>query len=392
MRRFHTVAASATLSALALAMVGCGLPFGGSDDEEEVSTARTYNGTASVGDFISIAIDDEAGTIAYENRSNGDSGTATFEVDSNGVFTIDDPSGVLGTSGYEVPGFALILEAAGTGPTSDEPSIITAFTKDAVSPSDMTSGEYNYMQFRTNSGGVELGHISMAPAGVTAGGYWPYGGRPGATAEDPPLEAGFLPDDLLPAADIVQGSDSTHLTITYEDMGVEQTSYLFRTTGGFFAIDTPNGGLVCVRAADDAAYDPAVAGSYRSMIYRKLDAHTDSNNDESGTPSIGAYTITLDAAAEVVVTDGVTEIARGTLLPVAASPHIYDGSINRMSNECEGAFTFRQTSGTVTTDVFVMFMEDALLISSFRIDTDPSDNGEYDYFYGVGLRDPSGGG
>ncbi len=392
MRRFQHLAASATLTAIALAVVGCSWPGSSDDDDNEAidagSAARVYNATASVGDFISIQIDDDAGTIAYQNRSNGDSGTATFTVDpSTGIYTITDPDGVL-VSGYEVPGFAVILRAEDTGPTHDEPSIITAITNDQVSPSDMTSGNYNYMQFRTNGGGVELGYLSMAPAGITAGGFWPYGGRPGEVSQDPPLEPGFLPDDLLPAADIVQGSDSTHLTISYMDSGVLQTSYLFRTTGGFFAIDTPNGGLVCVRAADDKDYDPAVAGDYRSMIYRKVDAVTDMSNVETGTQSIGSYTITLDAAALVVVTDGVTEIARGTLVPVEDSPHIY--GTNKLSDPCHGAFTFRQVSGTVTIDVFVMFIEDALLISSFRSDT--NEPGEYDYFYGVGLRDPSGGG
>jgi len=39
------------------------------------SAVRSYNGTASVGDFLTISIDPSAHTITYKNYTNGETGT-----------------------------------------------------------------------------------------------------------------------------------------------------------------------------------------------------------------------------------------------------------------------------------------------------------------------------
>src|SRR5579863_3796199 len=66
---------------------------------------RAYNGTASVGDFLTITIDSTAHTIAYKNYTNGQMGTVPYTVNSDGTYTITDPDGNL-LSAYEVPGTA----------------------------------------------------------------------------------------------------------------------------------------------------------------------------------------------------------------------------------------------------------------------------------------------
>src|SRR4029077_9840718 len=89
------------------------------------SSARTYNGTASVGDFMTISIEPTAHTLTYTNHSNGDAGTVSYTVSGDGSYTISDPSGNLLTA-YEVPNFALLLQAAKTGPGHDQKSLVTA--------------------------------------------------------------------------------------------------------------------------------------------------------------------------------------------------------------------------------------------------------------------------
>jgi hypothetical protein len=56
------------------------------------NTVRSYNGTASVGDFLTISIDSIAQTITYKNYSNSTTGTMSYTVNADGTYTISDPN------------------------------------------------------------------------------------------------------------------------------------------------------------------------------------------------------------------------------------------------------------------------------------------------------------
>ncbi len=104
-------------------LVGC-------NSASKVSTTpqpavRSYNATASVGDFLTISIDSSAQTIIYKNYTNGETGTVPYALNADGTYTITDPEGNL-LSGYEVPGFVFMVEAANAGPNKDTPALITA--------------------------------------------------------------------------------------------------------------------------------------------------------------------------------------------------------------------------------------------------------------------------
>src|SRR5713101_3170852 len=89
------------------------------------TAARAYNGTASVGDFLNITLDPVAHTLAYSNKSNGDSGTVPYTVNADGTYALNDPTGNL-VAAYEVPNYALLIQAAKTGPGHNTPALITA--------------------------------------------------------------------------------------------------------------------------------------------------------------------------------------------------------------------------------------------------------------------------
>src|SRR4029077_3839152 len=124
-----------------------------------VPSSRTYHGTASVGDFMTITLDSTAQTIAYTDVSNGDSGTVPYSVNADGTYTLTDPNNNL-VAAYEVPSYALLIQAAKTGPTMNTPALITAVESGQISMSTFAGHAYNYMQFRTASGGLEVGSIS----------------------------------------------------------------------------------------------------------------------------------------------------------------------------------------------------------------------------------------
>ena len=119
---------------------------------------RTYNGTASVGDFLTIVINSTASTITYTNLSNGDTGTLAYTTNTDGSYAITDPNSNL-ISAYEVPGYALVIQSAKSGPNHNTPALITAVESGPISLSTFANKSYNYMQFRTAAGGLEVGSV-----------------------------------------------------------------------------------------------------------------------------------------------------------------------------------------------------------------------------------------
>src|SRR5437660_2692013 len=88
---------------------GCGATL----TKSPVAPTRSYNGTASVGDFLKITLDSTTHTLTYINVSNGDFGEVPYIVNADGTYTLTDPTGNL-IAAYEVPGYALLVQAAKT--------------------------------------------------------------------------------------------------------------------------------------------------------------------------------------------------------------------------------------------------------------------------------------
>ena len=130
------------------------------------SSVHSYNGTAAVGDFLTISVDSAAHTITYDNLTNGQTGTVPYSVESDGSYTIADPHGNL-LSAYEVPGSVLVVEAANAGPNQDTDSLITAFESVPVSIQTFAGSNSNYTQFRTRDGGVELARSRLTRAATS---------------------------------------------------------------------------------------------------------------------------------------------------------------------------------------------------------------------------------
>jgi hypothetical protein len=136
-----------------------------SDTSSPPAASRTYSGTASVGDLLTLNIETTA--ISYTNLSNSDNGTATYNIGSDGVYMIDDLTGDP-VAACEVPVYALLIEAKRTGLDHSSPSLITAVAQSTISLDTWKNHQYNYMQFRASSGGMEVGSVSMDAQGNAA--------------------------------------------------------------------------------------------------------------------------------------------------------------------------------------------------------------------------------
>ncbi len=335
---------------------------------------RSYNGTASVGDFLTISIDSAALTITYKNYTNGESGTVPYAVNQDGTYTITDPNGNL-LSAYEVPGFVMMVEAANAGPNRDTQALITAIENAPASINTFAGQNFNYVQFRTAAGGTEIGTISIdAQGNVQHDGYWPFG----VFSQDLFNGGGFT------ASAIQEDPSGDFFTIT--DSGGSD-NFAFGTPSGFFVVDTGNGTILSLPKTATKTFDATTAGSYTALYYEKANAQTGQGNLESGTPGEGKATMTIGADGSVTLTDSQNNtLASGTLTAVADTAYLYNNTPNELSDPLYGMFTFRTTTANSQQDVFVSFEGNAVIFSSFETATPVNGYAPYTYFYGVGLK------
>ena len=359
-----------TVILVLLATSGCG---SNATSAISPSAPRTYNGTASVGDFLNITLDPVAHTIAYTNHSNGDSGTVPYAVNADGTYTLTDPTGNL-IAAYEVPNYAMLIQAAKTGPTHDQPSLITSVQSGAISVATWANHSYNYMQFRTAAGGLEIGSVVLDAQGSAAvEGYWPYGAVNNSGSA--------FNRGAFNSSNFINDPSGTFLKLT-DGVGFD---YVFGTPNGVFAVDTPQGAILGLQKAASKNFDPTFAGTYKAIFYQKTGASTGVGNVESGTASLGASTMVIDSSGQITVQDaqGAT-ILQSQLIPVADASYLVGP--NELSDSCFGLFTFRVTTANSQRDVFVTFQNRSVLFSSFSTPLPWQQSNTYDYLYGVGLK------
>ena len=214
------------IATLGLVLVSC-LLLGCSTTPSSVTPAqpavRSYNGTASVGDSLTISINSTSLTITYKNYTNGETGTVPYTVNADGTYTVTDPSGNL-LAAYEVPGFVMMIETAKSGPKEDTPALITAIESVQVQINTFAGQDFNYLQFRTANGGTEIGTITVdAQGNITHDGFSPFevfSGNPFSGAS-------------IPATGVQEDASGAFFTIT--DSGGPDN----------YAFGTPSGVLRC---------------------------------------------------------------------------------------------------------------------------------------------------
>ena len=365
------------------ALVGC-YPKKSDDSAPAAATSSTYSGTASVGDFLTVSLDRDAHTMHYKNTTNGQDYTVSYTVAADGGYTFADPTGNLVT-GYESPGFAMVIEANKAGPLGNTPALITAIQATTVTADVFKSKDYNYMQFRTNSGGIEVGHVTCdANSTISPNSYWPYGNFNGGAASE------VFNSSALPSTNMISNADHTALVLTTTDHGQTESDYIFATTGGFLAVDTPNGAIVCMQARASGNFDAAtMAGSYHAILYEKGGCQTGIGGVETSTSQDiikGTVTFSASGGVTVVGEDGTTVVNNVPLTKFADRADLHGPG--KVTDPCNGFFTFTTTDGSgAHRDIFVAFMDNSILMSSFiGHPGGPMTQGSYDYFYGFGLK------
>lgn len=342
-------------------------------------TSRVYHGTASVGDFMTITINSGVQTIAYTDLSNNASGTVSYTVNSDGMYTLSDPTGNL-VAAYEVPNYALLIQAAKTGPNANTPALVTAVESGQISLTTFEGQAYNFMQFRTAAGGLNVGSVNVGTDGTgSTSTFSPYQSYNSGYQGGSPFNSG-----ILEMATAQLDPSGTFLKIL--DPDGTNYDYVFGTANGIFAVDTQNGAILGLKKAASKNFDPTTAGTYKALYYQKNNATTGAGNVETGTPSMGNATLVVTAGGQFTISDSSgNQMVQSTLTPVSDVSYLY-GTSGELSDPCYGLFTFRITTATAQQDVFVTFMGQAMLFSSFTANLPWNSAGTYNYFYGVGLK------
>jgi hypothetical protein len=340
---------------------------------------RAYHGTASVGDFLTITIDPSAQIISYTDITNGQSAAVIYTVNADGSYALSDPTGNF-IAAYEVPNYAMVIESMKSGPSANTPALITAVESGPINLSTFESTNYNYMQFRTNSGGLGVGSADISSSTVSISEYWPYGAVSGGSNS-------AFNTNSMPLAGFAEDPSGTFLSALPT---TGEVATLFGTANGFFVVDTENGSILGLQKATSAAFNSASAGTYSALYYQKTGAQTGMNNVETGTASFGKATIAIGASGSISITDSTGKsMATGTLIPVSSASYLY-GSASELQDPCNGMFTFRVTKASSQQDIFVTFINGAMLFSSFQAPLPWNNTGStYNYFYGVGLTPAS---
>jgi hypothetical protein len=206
---------------------------------------------------------------------------------------------------------------------------------------------------------MEVGSLTVSAQGLgSISSFWPYGAYNGGN-QGSPFNAGTI--DMTQAQ---LDSSGTFLKIP-EPGNSSVFDYVFGTANGIFAVDTANGAILGLKKAASKNFDPSFAGTYSAIYYQKTGASTGQGNVESGMASLGNATLVVTTGGQVTVTDAQgNTMVQATLTPVADVDYLYDGSRGELQDPCYGVFHFRVNTSSLQQDVFVSFMNRAMLFSS----------------------------
>jgi hypothetical protein len=322
---------------------------------------HSYNGTAAVGDFITITVDRDASTITFHNWSTGNSGTLSYTVDADGAFLVDDPVAEI-VKAYEIPGFALVAwdQKAKDG---TQKALVFAFEKVDAQVSDFANFAFASLEFRTSNGGTELLCATVDSAGVGTGAnyipldqLWP-----------PPFNSESIPFGTYLTADSATG------TLLFSDPNKPDDAppRFFKTDSGAWGLDAPGGSGLWFPTSAASTFPETAAGTYFVLGYRKTGEGT-SDSGIYGTPAFFNELLTVTSSG--ALSDGTNTVQLEPLREAYSDTPID-------IDACNGLFAFTPTEGG---EGFAFVYGNAIYFSTFHI-TDPVSH-VYNYSYGVALR------
>jgi len=369
---------------ITLLLVGLGLLVACGSSTPAATT--NYNGSASVGDLVTITIDRTAHTLTYQNLTNNQSGTSIYTVNADGSYgSFSDPNLV---RAREIPNYAVFLQVKNAGSNAQTQALVTAPVQVTLTNSTFNSQNFNFIQFRTAGGGTHAGWISVDSSGNLSGNAY----RPWQNLDYTLSLNGVI----TPFKSVVADGAINLATAAVSANGYltapqgPKNNYVFGTQNGLFLVDSPKGTSLGLPKASSAAFNASFAGTYSLMYFSKAVTAIvlDSTGAETGTPTMDVGSISFDASGNATLKDsGGNTVWQGLLQPFSTAANIPAG----LGDPCNGLFTARVTSGGKQKDLFVGFLAgqngapNVTLVSFFSSASPIATDQSYSYMYGVGV-------
>ncbi len=332
-----------------------------------------YQGTADVGDFVTIDVNHQDGTIAYENLTNGDSGTVSFVVNTDGTYTITTPDSTT-LMAFEIEGLALVMEIDDAGPDANQRSLITAVMKDDLDLAGIANRQISMMQFRPHDGGFEIITSSIDQNNIMS--MYDY---------SPMLRYGYDVSATSTSDFSTAIETDGHLEWTHD--GDVQPSIIFGTTGEFLAVDTTMGSIFGGNSPANSAFNSDWAGTYRIFQSEK---EVTCPQDEIARPELnsGEIIINDNGSMTVYVNEHYVSATPFELLPLRANlPGAMAGLPAAPAYGWNGFFTI--DSGDPLDEAYVGFIGNGLIFCHFhQINKSTAyEDKHYEYSYGIGFKE-----
>jgi hypothetical protein len=369
----------ACLSILGLALAACG---GGSTSGTPAAAAHDYNGTASVGDFLTVTIDRDASVVHWVNGTNGETGQAPFTVGADGALLVSVDTGQI-KKAYEIPGYGVVALDPNAGPAHDRPSPVFLWEKASATKSEFKDMAVNMLQFR-NSGAFEMGCGSLSADGstLTHSGYLP---EQYVSSDSPFAQGVTLPLLTSPPADpttfdgmvLFDQSDGTIYFQPYKSSlgGPDGNPGVLFRAGTSWVIDVDNGSIFLLDAPATKNWQASNAGTYHLMGWRVSGLSSGS----AGTGSFFETTVGLDAAGTMTVNDpdgGAAQVA--DLVPFADDTDV--SGAGKVDLACNGLFT--NGADNAANKLVVGFVGQNIFFGSVKLTDGPT----AEFVYGVALK------
>lgn len=176
------------------------------------------------------------------------------------------------------------------GPGQNTHCLAFAVQQAPIDLASMKQNSYNFMQFRVNSGGMEIGAAWFTGDDLPTTPYRPFGDLNAEGAID------------TSAMDTTTWSaDPSGMFLSVYEPG-DGTSTVFATPSGTLLVDTPNGNIICLKQAATKDFNPAHAGVYKAVVYFKNDAQ-ELGGVETGTVCVDLGTMTITESGHLAVTN-----------------------------------------------------------------------------------------
>jgi hypothetical protein len=250
-----------------------------------------YLASAARGDFLSVEIQENQ--IVYKNLTNGVSGTAVNTIDSDGYLTFGNDPNI--QTGLIAPGIGVLLQVTSAGPSKTEKGfalgLVTSPFDSAVFPQKV----FNYMQFRTNNGGYEVGYIdagTQVKHQYCSPSQSRYGldGSPGTGNIQDGVQS--QSDFQIDASTFSLSEDRMYLSkvMPATENDPEETISIFKTVDDDLVIDLNNGSIFACQVQAD---DTKPSGKYMGLLFGKNNAQSMEDNTEIGDDQLTKVTITF---------------------------------------------------------------------------------------------------